>query len=235
MSSDNKNKDLHVEKDEVHLLLDHNYDGIHELDNPLPSWWQFTFYGAIIFSVFYFIFYQILGGPTLRDEFNKDYAVVLAKQEELKKKEGGFDPAKLEAIIKDDGVKKGEVVFQTNCVACHKEKGIGDIGPNLTDDHWIWANGTAASMYPVVFNGVPQNGMPTWGGVLSNDEIYQAIAYVATLHNTNQPGGKAPQGYKIVDGANGPERQGEPVGVPANNGIVTGGTTDAAPAAAPAN
>jgi cytochrome c oxidase cbb3-type subunit 3 len=230
MSSDNKNKDLHVEKDEVHLLLDHNYDGIHELDNPLPSWWQFTFYGAIIFSIFYFIFYLVLGGPTLRDEYNKDYAVIVAKQEELKKKEGGFDPAKLEAIIKDDGAKKGEVVFQTNCVACHKEKGTGDIGPNLTDDHWIWANGTAASMYPVVFNGIPQNGMPTWGGVLSNDEIYQAIAYVATLHNTNQAGGKAPQGYKIVDGANGPERQGEPVGVPANNGIVTSGTTEAAPA-----
>ena len=56
MSSDNRNKDLHVEKDEEHLLLDHNYDGIHELDNPLPSWWQFTFYGAIVFSIFYFIF-----------------------------------------------------------------------------------------------------------------------------------------------------------------------------------
>lgn len=219
MSSDNRNKDLHVEKDEEHLLLDHNYDGIHELDNPLPSWWQFTFYGAIIIAIFYFIFYQILGGPTLRDEFKKEYDIVQAKQEELKKQNGAFDAAYFEKIVKEDGVKKGEVVFTTNCVACHKEKGIGDIGPNLSDDHWIWAKGTPDSIFPVVFGGVVQNGMPTWGGVLSNDEIYQAVAYVMTLHNTNQPGGKAPQGYKIVDGANGPERQGEPVNAPANTGF----------------
>jgi cytochrome c oxidase cbb3-type subunit 3 len=201
MSSDNRNKDLHVEKDEEHLLLDHSYDGIHELDNPLPSWWQFTFYGAFIFAIFYFIFYQILGGPTLRDEFNKDYAIIAAKQEAMKKKEGGFDLAKYEAILKDDGVKKGEVVFQTNCVACHKEKGIGDIGPNLTDNSWLWAKGTPETIYPVVFNGVPQNGMPTWSETISSDEIYQAVAYVMTLHNTNLPGGKAPQGNVVVDAA----------------------------------
>lgn len=232
MSSDNRNKDLHLEKDEEHLLLDHNYDGIHELDNPLPSWWQFTFYGAIIFSIFYFVFYQILGGPTLRDEYAKDFSTVQEKQAANKSKDGGFNAAMYDEVVKNDGVKKGEAVFVANCVACHKEKGIGDIGPNLSDDHWIWAKGTAESIFPVVYNGVVQNGMPVWSETLKTEEIYQAVAYVMSLHNTNQAGGKAPQGYKIVDGANGPERQGEPVGAPANNGYVVGGTTE--PAAAPA-
>lgn len=211
MSNDNKNTELHVEKDEQHLLLDHSYDGIHELDNPLPSWWQFMFYGAIIFGVFYFAFYQLLGGPTLRDEFKKEYAVVEAKQEELKKKEGAFDPKVYEEIVKNDGAKKGEVVFNTNCIPCHKEKGIGDIGPNLTDEYWLWAKGTPDTIFPVVFNGVPQNGMPTWGGNLKNEEIYQAVAYVMTLHHTHQPGGKAPQGQKYVDTPNGPVAEGAPI------------------------
>ncbi len=201
MSNENRNKDLHLEKDEEHLLLDHSYDGIQELDNPLPNWWQFTFYGAIVFSVFYFLFYMVLGGPTLRDEFNKDYAVVKAKQDELKSKDTAFDLSKYEAIVKNDGIKKGEAVFATNCVPCHKEKGIGDIGPNLTDNSWIHAKGTPDTIYPVVFNGVPENGMPVWSEVLSADEIYQVVSYVQTLHNTNQPGGKAPQGTVVEDAA----------------------------------
>ena len=140
-----------------------------------------------------------MGGPSLRDEFNKDYAVVQAKQEELKKTEGAFDPAHYAEIVKNGGVKKGQEVFNTNCVPCHKEKGIGDIGPNLSDNSWLWAKGTPETIFPVVFNGVPQNGMPTWGGNLSNDEIYEAVAYVMTLHNTNQAGGKAPQGNPVDD------------------------------------
>lgn len=202
MSSDkNKNneepKSLHLEEGEKHLLLDHNYDGIHELDNPLPSWWKFTFYIGIAFAVFYFILYQIMGAPTLREEFNKEYAAIVSLQEKFNKEHGSFDPVKYEAIVKADGVKKGEEIFNTNCVPCHKEKGIGDIGPNLTDEYWLWAKGTPETIYPVVFNGVPQNGMPTWSQTLSNDEIYQVVSYVQTLHNTHQPGGKAPQGNKV--------------------------------------
>lgn len=191
---------LHVEEDEKHLLLDHNYDGIHELDHNLPNWWQFTFYGAIVFSVFYFIFYQFLGGPTLREEFQKEYAKIETLQAELKKKSGGFDAELYAKIVADGGVKKGEEVFVANCVACHKEQGIGDIGPNLTDKYWINSKGTPETNYPVVFNGVPENGMPTWAGVISTEEIYQVISYVQTLHNKNLPG-KEPQGEPVEEGA----------------------------------
>lgn len=193
---DDKN-DIHLEEGEKKILLDHNYDGIHELDNPLPSWWKFTFYIGIAFAIFYFILYQIMGAPTLRDEFKRDWTEIQALQEKFNLQNAVFDTVKYEAIVKADGVKKGQVVFETNCVPCHKEKGAGDIGPNLTDEYWINSKGTPETNYPVVFNGVPDKGMPTWSQTLSNDEIYQVVSYVQTLHNIHTPGGKAPQGNKV--------------------------------------
>lgn len=198
-SNNNENTELHLEAGEKHLLLDHNYDGIHELNNPLPSWWKFTFYGGITFAIIYFILYQIMGAPNLKDEFIKEYAKIQTLQEEFNKANTAFNDTKYQAIVADDGVKKGDVVFATNCVACHKEKAIGDIGPNLTDEYWINSKGTPATNYSVVFNGVPDKGMPTWSEILSSDEIYQVVAYVQTLRNTHQPGGKAPQGDKIEE------------------------------------
>lgn len=193
----NDKNDLHIEENEKTILLDHSYDGIHELNNPLPSWWKLTFYLGIIFAIFYFILYQIMGAPSLREEFKKDWAIIQEQQEKFNKLNGAFDEIKYQAILLADGVKKGQAVFETNCVPCHKERGIGDIGPNLTDEYWIRAKGTPATIYPVVFNGIPENGMPTWSQTLSNDEIYQVVSYIQTLHNLNLPHGKAPQGDKI--------------------------------------
>lgn len=188
---------LHVEENEKHLLLDHDYDGIQELNHPLPFWWSATFYGGIVFAICYLAYYQFMGGPTLRDEFKKEYAVIAAHQEEFKKQESAFNPEVFAKFNTPDGIKKGEEVFTNNCVACHLEKGKGDIGPNLTDEYWLWAKGTPETVYPVVFNGVVDNGMPNWSEVLSRDEIYQVVAYVQTLHLTHQAGGKAPQGNKV--------------------------------------
>lgn len=193
------NEKLDVKADEVHLLLDHNYDGIQELNHPLPNWWNFIFYAAIIFSAGYFVYYQILGGPSLRDEFKASHEKVLAAQAEYKRLNSMFNLETYNAILADDGVKKGEEVFETNCVACHAEKGKGDIGPNLTDQYWLIAKGTPETVYDVAFNGSEENGMPAWGELLSKEEIYQAVAYVMTLKNTNQPGGKEPQGEKVED------------------------------------
>lgn len=190
---------LHVEEDEKHILLDHSYDGIQELNNPLPSWWKLTFYLGIIFAIFYFILYQIMGAPTLRDEFKQEWAQIQVLHEKFDKEHGSFDEVKYQAIVKNDGVHKGHEIFEANCVPCHKEKAIGDIGPNLTDEYWINSKGTPETNYPVVFNGVPDKGMPTWSQSLSSDEIYEVVSYVQTLHNTHQPGGKAPQGNKIED------------------------------------
>jgi cytochrome c oxidase cbb3-type subunit 3 len=231
MSHDNNDKTkVHVEESEKHLLLDHSYDGIHELDNPLPSWWQFTFYGGIIFAIFYFIFFIVLGGPTLRDEFKADFAKVDAIRAAEIKKNGTFDMAVYENYVKNGGVKKGEAIFLANCIPCHKEKAIGDIGPNLTDEYWLRAKGTPETVFYTVFNGSAANGMPVWSETISKEEIYLAVTYVMSLHNTHQAGGKAPQGLKYDDNGVLVPGQAGPVGT----APAAPAATDAAPAAAPA-
>ena len=100
---------LHLEKDENDILIAHAYDGIQELDNPLPSWWKLTFYVGIIFAILYFILYQVMGAPTLRDEFKEEWAIIQSLQEKFNSLNGKLDEVKLLAIIRSDGVKKGQM------------------------------------------------------------------------------------------------------------------------------
>jgi cytochrome c oxidase cbb3-type subunit 3 len=203
MSSNYNSNDpkLDVKDDEKHLLLDHSYDGIQELNHPLPSWWNVIFYTSCAFAAGYFVYYQLLGGASLRQEFTVSYGKILEAQAEFKKANSRFNFKHYNAIVADDGVKKGAAVFETNCLACHAEGGKGDIGPNLTDDHWVVAKGTPETVYNVVFNGSEENGMPAWAELLPKDEVYQAVAYVASLKNTFVKGGKEPQGEKIDETA----------------------------------
>jgi cytochrome c oxidase cbb3-type subunit 3 len=199
MSQHENETKLDVKDDEKHLLLDHNYDGIQELNHPLPSWWNVIFYTSVIFSIGYFAYYQFFNGPSLREEFKLSHDKVLAAQAEFKRINSAFNPEHYQALVADEGVKKGALVFETNCLSCHNEKGKGDIGPNLTDEYWIVAKSTPETIYNVVFNGSEENGMPAWAELLTKDEIYQAVAYVSSLKNTKQSGGKEPQGEKIEE------------------------------------
>lgn len=189
---------LDVKEDEKHLLLDHSYDDIQELNHPLPSWWNTIWGISIVYAIGYFAYYQFMGGPTLREEFDKDFKVVEAKQLEFKKRESGFNQEYYAKVLTDGGVKKGKEVYDLNCLPCHAENGAGDVGPNLTDDHWLLAKGTPETVYGVVFNGSEANGMPIWSDLISKDEIYQAVAYVMTFKNTFVKG-KEPEGVKVAD------------------------------------
>jgi len=189
---------IDVKEDEKHLLLDHSYDNIQELNHPLPSWWNTIWAISIVFGVGYFVYYQFMNGPSLKEEFEVEYKTVMAKQDAFKKKESAFDDVYYTKIIASDGVKKGKEVYEINCLPCHADEGIGDVGPNLTDDHWIIAKGTPDTVYSVVFNGSEANGMPVWSEMISKDEIYQAVAYVMTFKNTFKKG-KEPQGVRIAD------------------------------------
>ena len=174
-------------------LLDHAYDGIQELDNPLPDWWVATFYLTILFSVPYFIFYMWAGGPSLKDEFDQKMLKINAAKAKMAKQVDTFDKGYYETQVTNGAVKKGAVIFEDNCVACHLEKGQGDIGPNLTDDVGIHVDGTTAQVYELIVKGVEENGMPIWSESLEKEELYQVAAYVMTLVGTNVPG-KGPQG-----------------------------------------
>lgn len=195
--NDNHNEKLKVLDDEKKLLLDHNYDGIHELDNPLPAWWRYIFYISVVFGIIYVIYYQFGSGPSLRDEFNKDFSAIQAIKDQLKAKSSSFNADQFAAVNNPTGIKKGEEIFTNNCMVCHAEKGKGDVGPNLTDEYWLRAKGTPDTIFNVVYNGSVDNGMPAWSESISVDEIYLAVAYVYSLKNTHQPGGKEPQGEKI--------------------------------------
>ncbi len=197
MSQSNKNEGLQVEADEKHLLLDHNYDGIQELNHPLPSWWSVLFYLGIIFAVAYTIYYQWLGGKSLRTQFLEDYEKIKLIQNEFKKKNGPFDPYQYAVFSTKEHRQAAETIYADNCLQCHKEQGRGDIGPNLTDKYWLLAKGDPQSIYNVVFAGSEENGMPAWGEVLSPDDIYRVVGYVMTFKNTNHPEGKAPQGQPV--------------------------------------
>lgn len=197
MSENETKPNLDVRQDEKHLLLDHDYDGIQELNHPLPRWWNGIFYAAIAFSLAYYAYYELLGGPSLRTEFEAEYAAVARVQAEFKAAHSAFSRAVYDQTLADDGVKKGAVVYENYCLPCHMENGRGDTGPNLTDEYWLVAKGTPESVYSVVFNGSEANGMPVWSEMISQEEIYQAVAYVMALKNTHAKDGKAPQGEKV--------------------------------------
>lgn len=197
MSNDNETK-LDVKKDEEHLLLDHSYDGIQELNHPLPGWWNTFFYIGIIFSLGYFVYYQLMDGPTLRQEFKVSYKKIMAAREEFNRQNSAFNKEHYDSIVAADGVNQGQIVYENNCLPCHSENGKGDIGPNLTDEYWLLAKSTPDTIYEVAFKGSEENGMPAWGELLQRDEIYQAVAYVSSLKNKKIKG-KAPQGVKIDD------------------------------------
>lgn len=185
--------------DEKAILLDHNYDGIEELDNPLPKWWQIIFYGTIIFSVFYVGYYEYGSGPSSQQELETDLAAVRALAPPAPQ---GAD----DIVAKIDGLKgdatamvAGKAVYDGKCLACHGDKGQGLVGPNLTDKFWIHGDGKAAAVAKVVTEGVADKGMPPWGPVLTPDELAQVSAYVISMRGTNAPGGKEPQGAEVAE------------------------------------
>ncbi|MBI2487483.1 MAG: c-type cytochrome [Deltaproteobacteria bacterium] len=189
--------DVGQEKDK--LIEDHEYDGIRELNNPLPGWWLMTFYITIIFSVIYFAYYQFLGGPTLDEELAQKMSVIESVRKEAQKEaQEERSENKLRALaLNQDIIEKGRAEFVAKCIACHGDKGQGIIGPNLTDDYWIHGNGTISSILTTVEEGVLDKGMPPWKGVIAPDVIQSVAVYVYSLHGSNPEGAKPPQGQKV--------------------------------------
>ena len=182
---------------EIDKLLDHDYDGIKELDNPLPEWWLLTFYGAIVFAIAYFAYYHLGNGPSLRDELNTDLQQV--KQQKLAQEgKSQYDESSLLAVFNDSSqVKLGGTIYKEKCESCHAPGGGGSIGPNLTDKFWIHGEGTLSSIVKVISEGVADKGMPPWGAILKKEELYAVTAYVHTLAGTKPANPKAPQGVEV--------------------------------------
>ncbi len=123
-----------VEREEE-IILDHNYDGIRELDNVLPPWWVYLFYGTIIFSVVYLVRFHVIGDYTQKEEYEQEVAAAKIAIEEYKKTAKDLvDASTVEFLSDAADLSAGEKIYTTNCVACHMADGGGGIGPNLTDE-----------------------------------------------------------------------------------------------------
>lgn len=177
-------------------LREHQFDGIEEFDNHLPNWWLWTFYGACIFSLFYWMYYHGLGiGPTSREYYEREMAAAAAAKVTVEVTEESL----LSLSADTAGVQAGRQVFEQNCVACHGPDGGGTLagaplpGPNLTDGAWI--HGSAPmQIHATITNGVVEKGMLAWGPILGPTKVQQVAAYVLSIRDTNVAGGKEPQG-----------------------------------------
>jgi len=185
------------------ILIDHDYDGIQELDNSLPPWWKYGFYVTILASVFY-MFYYHLGGPGKNP--TQEYEAEMERAEIVIAKYNAASPNKIDEnnIVMPDaaGIAQGEKIYHTSCWPCHGKAGEGTVGPNLTDNFWLH-KGSLTDIYKSIKHGYPDKGMPAWDKNYSPSEIADLAGYIKSLAGTNPPGAKLPQGEPFVETAAG--------------------------------
>ena len=173
---------------EADIMLDHNYDGIRELDNHLPPWWKWLFYLSIVFAGVYLFFYHVTDTlPLPLQEYQNE--VTLA-QEHAKKLQASnpvaaIDEISVKVITDVLAIADGKQTFLNNCASCHRKDGGGDIGPNLTDENWLHG-GAIQDVFKVVRHGVQGTNMIAWEGFISPDKMQNVANYVLTLKGTNQ-------------------------------------------------
>lgn len=188
------------------LLLDHDYDGIKELDNKLPPWWLYLFYGCILFGAAYLVRFEIMGGDNQEAELRKE--IVQAKIDVAKymlTAPDKMDESKVTKLTDAASLASGKAIFTTNCAACHRADAGGQIGPNLTDDHWIFGGDIKNLFHTITNGGRDGKGMVAWKGTLKPTEIQQVASYILSLQGSNPKDPKAPDGEVWVDPAAGRE------------------------------
>lgn len=187
-------------EEEEEIILDHNYDGIKELDNRLPPWWVYGFYATILFAAIYLIRFEVLNDYTQIDEYDAAVAQAKLDLEEYKKAAKDLVDANTVELLTDaSDIKAGEAIFTGNCIACHKAGGAGGIGPNLTDDYWILGGGIKNVFHTIAEGGRAGKGMISWKTDLKPSEIAQVASYVLSLHGTNPADAKEPEGEIWID------------------------------------
>ncbi len=187
-------------EEEGEIILDHNYDGIKELDNNLPPWWLYGFYATIIFGVVYMVRYHILNADDQYVEYEIEYAEAQRALEEYKKTAKDLvDFNTVEVLTDASDLKAGQSIFETNCVACHMADGGGGIGPNLTDEHWILGGGIKNVFKTISEGGRAGKGMVSWKNDLKPSEMAQVASYVLTFQGTTPANPKAAEGEIWID------------------------------------
>ena len=189
-------------ENEGQLLLDHDYDGIKELDNNLPPWWIYLFYACIGFAAIYLVRFEILGADDQEMELKKEMAQAKIEVAEYMKTAPDLMDEKTVTLLTDSpSLAEGKTIFTTNCAACHRADAGGQIGPNLTDDRWILGGGIKNLFHTVTNGGRDGKGMIAWKGTLKPKEIQKVTSYIISLKGSNPKDPKAPEGEVWVEEA----------------------------------
>lgn len=189
---------------EADIMLDHDYDGIKELDNALPPWWKYGFYITILAAFFYMLKFEVWHtGLNPTEEYNTEMAEAKAETDAYLASMKENVDEKSVVMLDAAGIAAGKTLFTKTCVACHSPNGGGGVGPNLTDNYTI--HGAAIQdIFKTIKYGYPDKGMQAWQSNFSPVEMQQLASYVKSLVNTNVAEGKAPQGDLIKEEAAAP-------------------------------
>ncbi|MEM6300022.1 MAG: cbb3-type cytochrome c oxidase N-terminal domain-containing protein [Bacteroidota bacterium] len=181
------------------VLLDHNYDGILELDNRLPPWWKYGFYLCIIGAFAYlYVFYTGISPDSIDEYVAEVEQAEAAQRAYLEKLANSINESNVVALAADDaGIGKGKAIFTKYCKTCHGDVGQGGAGPNLTDEYWLHG-GSINDVFKTIKYGVTEKGMQAWQKKLTPQDMQQVSSFILTLQGTNPPDGKEPQGEKYV-------------------------------------
>lgn len=187
-------------EEEESILMDHEYDGIRELDNNLPPWWKYMFYATIIFSFVYIFRFHISGSGQLSHEeyITEMNAAVAEKAEMMADATDLVTEENVVFLVDAPSLEKGAAIFKGNCATCHGQLGEGGAGPNLTDEYWVHGGGIS-NVFKTIKYGVPAKGMIAWESQFTPKQMQIVASYILTLEGTNPPNGKAPQGEIYVE------------------------------------
>jgi cytochrome c oxidase cbb3-type subunit 3 len=202
--SQSMNASVSVEE-EKGIELDHSYDGIKELDNHLPPWWKWLFYGTVAWAVIYlFVFHISDSLPLQLDEYETEIVQAEEQSRKLKASQPVQEIDENTLAFSPDStglIDNGKKIFtDNNCGSCHRPDGGGNtIGPNLTDEYWMHG-GHVKDVFSTVKNGVVEKGMPAWGKALSPQQVRDVTFYILSLQGSKPENAKAPQGeiYSVV-------------------------------------
>jgi cytochrome c oxidase cbb3-type subunit 3 len=184
-------------EEESSLLLEENYDGITELNNPTPAWFMGLFYATIVFAVVYLLSYHVFDlGKLQEEEYRTEMAKAKSDHETfLANAANAVDETTVTESHEADVIATGQNLFAANCAPCHGDKGQGVVGPNLTDDYWIHG-GKINDIFKTIKYGVADKGMISWESKLTPKQIASVANFILSLKGTNPAGAKAPQGDK---------------------------------------
>lgn len=195
-----RSKDIEEEAD---VMLDHDYDGIKELDNVLPPWWVYLFYGCIVFAAVYLVRFHVIGDYTQAEEYEKE--VALAEEAHAKYLLTAPDLVNVdnvELLTDAASIAEGKKIYEANnCLSCHGQNLEGGIGPNLTDTHWINGGGVK-NIFKLVSEGSTKNPvMAPWKDVIKPSDIQKLASYIISLKGTNPANAKEAEGEIWIDEA----------------------------------